>query len=233
MTSKTAPLEGTSASARERLIDAALTLFNSRGYAATTVREICEAAGVTKPVLYYHFRNKEGIYLHVMNEGFLDFASTITRALDRQGTATERLHGLLQDTYALFLRHVPEARLMHAMYYGPPQGAPAYDFDRYHQNFEDAVRGVLEEGAAAGEFRLGPLDVMTWVVLGCMNTAIELRLCHPERAIDGPDLAKMVDIVLAGLAGPLRRPVARRTGRAAARPPKRRGSRGPSKRASR
>ena len=52
--------------ARQRLLDAAAELFNGKGYAATTVREIVKAAGVTKPVLYYYFKNKEGIFLELM-----------------------------------------------------------------------------------------------------------------------------------------------------------------------
>ena len=44
--------------ARERLLSGATELFASKGYAATTVREIVERAGVTKPVLYYYFRSK-------------------------------------------------------------------------------------------------------------------------------------------------------------------------------
>ena len=51
---------------RERLLREALRLFTERGYAATTVREIVAAAGVTKPVLYYYFGSKEGLYLEIM-----------------------------------------------------------------------------------------------------------------------------------------------------------------------
>ncbi|MCE1227092.1 MAG: TetR/AcrR family transcriptional regulator, partial [Geobacteraceae bacterium] len=55
-------LPDTSANVRQRLLDAALQLFSTKGYAATSVRELVEAAGVTKPVLYYYFKNKEGLY---------------------------------------------------------------------------------------------------------------------------------------------------------------------------
>lgn len=39
----------------------AAKLFADRGYEATSVREIVEAAGVAKPTLYYHFQSKEGL----------------------------------------------------------------------------------------------------------------------------------------------------------------------------
>ena len=48
-------------SVRQRLMDSAVLLFTTRGYAATSVREIVEIAGVTKPALYYHFDSKDAI----------------------------------------------------------------------------------------------------------------------------------------------------------------------------
>jgi AcrR family transcriptional regulator len=46
---------------RDRILDAALTLFAEKGYEATSMREIAEQLGITKPALYYHFDSKEDI----------------------------------------------------------------------------------------------------------------------------------------------------------------------------
>src|SRR5437660_10208662 len=51
---------GTSEVARH-VARVAARLFAARGYDATPVRAIVEAAGVTKPTLYYHFGSKEGL----------------------------------------------------------------------------------------------------------------------------------------------------------------------------
>jgi TetR/AcrR family transcriptional regulator, transcriptional repressor for nem operon len=45
--------------ARTRLLDAALTEVRAKGYAATTVDDLCAAAGVTKGAFFHHFRSKE------------------------------------------------------------------------------------------------------------------------------------------------------------------------------
>ena len=57
---------GTS-SARDDILGAARVLFAERGYAATSVREIAEAVGVTKPTLYYHFGSKDGLFTALVN----------------------------------------------------------------------------------------------------------------------------------------------------------------------
>lgn len=196
------PAPNINSSARDRLLAAALDLFNSKGYAATTVREIVAAAGVTQPVLYYHFKNKEGIYLHLMNVGFAEFTAALERSLARPGDAATKLQRLLDQTYRVFLDHIPVARLMYAIYYGPSQGAPHFDFDRVHDGFRESVRAVLRAGVRSGEFRADDVEQMAWVVIGVFSVAVELHLCHPEKSMSRQTLARMLDIALRGIRKP-------------------------------
>jgi len=46
-------------SAREKLLDAALVVIRSKGYSATTVDDLCHAAGVTKGAFFHHFESKQ------------------------------------------------------------------------------------------------------------------------------------------------------------------------------
>ena len=55
------------ASSRQRLLDAALHEFRSRGYAATTVEDLCRAAGVGKGSFFHHFPGKEALALEAVN----------------------------------------------------------------------------------------------------------------------------------------------------------------------
>ena len=55
------PRTVTKPDARTRLLDAALSLIRTRGYSATTVDELCAAAGVTKGAFFHHFKSKDEI----------------------------------------------------------------------------------------------------------------------------------------------------------------------------
>ena len=186
--------------ARERLLSGATELFASKGYAATTVREIVERAGVTKPVLYYYFRSKEGIYLDLMREPFGRFTAVVEETLHTGVPARERLFRLCLMAYDIFAENIDTARVMYSIYYGPPQGAPFIDFDAYHRRFQEAVLQVLGEGIRNGDFRrVDPRDAM-WAVIGALNVAMEVELCHPPQSLGRNGVRRVLEIVLEGIA---------------------------------
>ena len=57
------PAAGRPSGARERVLDAALQVIRAKGYAATTVDDVCAAAGLTKGAFFHHFRSKEEMTL--------------------------------------------------------------------------------------------------------------------------------------------------------------------------
>jgi len=185
---------------RARLLSGATGLFASKGYAATTVREIVERAGVTKPVLYYYFRSKEGIYLELMREPFSRFTAIVEETLHTDGGARERLFRLCLMAYDIFAENIDAARVMYSIYYGPPQGAPFVDFDAYHHRFQEAVLQVVREGIRDGEFRRVNLHDAMWAVIGPLNVAMEVELCHPPQGIGRDGVRRVLELVLEGIA---------------------------------
>jgi AcrR family transcriptional regulator len=193
---KQAPSEET---VRDRLLTCATQVFTRKGYTATTVREIVEAAGVTKPVLYYYFRNKEGIYLELISEAFAKFDALVNASRGQRGSATERLLRLSDQVFSLFMENIEMARLMYSIYYGPPQGAPFFDFDTYHLKFQDAMRRLVKEGIRKGEFDRGNANDMVWAIIGAVNVAMEVRLCHPDMGIERKRLARILKLIFQGI----------------------------------
>jgi TetR/AcrR family transcriptional regulator, transcriptional repressor for nem operon len=55
------PLLAKAATARSKLLDAATTIVRQKGYAATSIDDLCKAAGVTKGAFFHHFPSKEAL----------------------------------------------------------------------------------------------------------------------------------------------------------------------------
>jgi TetR/AcrR family transcriptional regulator len=185
---------------REQLMRAALMLFTQRGYSATTVRELVEEAGVTKPVLYYYFGSKEGLFLELMRTHFGRLEAVIDRYRTGKGSVRKRLMAMLADGFDYVRQDRNFIRLMHAVYFGPPGEAPYFDFDAYHQRYHDLLSRLLDEGIERGEFRPGNAGDMAWIILGTVEIAIEDQIASQASRIDRETLRRLLELVFNGLA---------------------------------
>jgi AcrR family transcriptional regulator len=188
---------------RQRLLQAAAELFAQKGYAAATVREIVAAAGVTKPVLYYYFRNKEGLYLELMQDGCHRFMVLLEGFTPTEGLVVARLNNLADRAYMVFKENLKVMRIMYAIYYGPPQGAPVVDFDSVYLAFHQAVFSLVQEGQARGELRPGDPGHFTLALMAQVHLAMEMEMCLPRLSPGREGLSRILDLVLNGLVSPV------------------------------
>jgi len=65
---------------REQIIDVAIGVFARHGFHGTSMNEVAEAAGVTKPVLYQHFRSKQALYLALIDDAGKRMITAIAKA---------------------------------------------------------------------------------------------------------------------------------------------------------
>lgn len=65
---------------RHQLLDVALEVFADHGFHGTSMNQVAEAAGVTKPVLYQHFRSKKALYRELLDEVSARLEEAITKA---------------------------------------------------------------------------------------------------------------------------------------------------------
>ncbi len=65
---------------REQLLDVALTVFAETGYHGTSMNDVAERAGVTKPVLYQHFESKRDLFQALLDEVGARMSTAITQA---------------------------------------------------------------------------------------------------------------------------------------------------------
>ena len=189
-------------SVRQRLMDSAVLLFTTRGYSATSVREIVEMAGVTKPALYYHFDSKEGIYLAILDDLVKIADDGIAASRVASGTARERLEGFLLGIYGLFETRKAWVRMINAVFWGPAQGVPPFDFETFHRKLLAVLSEIVVEGIAAGEIRAANPEDVTLALMGVLSFNMDLTLAHPEIGLGRDGFRRVLDLLFSGLAAP-------------------------------
>lgn len=88
---------------REQLVGVGRTVFAEKGYEATSVEEIADRAGVSKPVVYEHFGGKEGLYAVIVDR---EVAELTARMADAMQSTTPR--GAGEQAAMAFLGYIEE-----------------------------------------------------------------------------------------------------------------------------
>jgi AcrR family transcriptional regulator len=78
---------------RQQLIDTAVEVFAKNGFHSTSMNDVAEAAGVTKPVLYQHFASKRDLYLQLLGEIGAQLRETIAKATSDAAGPRQQIEG--------------------------------------------------------------------------------------------------------------------------------------------
>jgi TetR/AcrR family transcriptional regulator len=161
------------ATSTERILSTALDLFAVRGYDATSVREICEVAGITKPTLYHFFGSKDGVLQALVQGGFEQFRRMVQVAIDTPGTFRHRVKALARAVFESASRKPRFWRFMHSVIWAPP-GTASSQTDACTE-FYDGVVGALAVAAKAavsdGELKPGPIEARMLILMGSISEA--------------------------------------------------------------
>jgi len=150
---------GNQISAKESIRKAAAELFAEKGYAATSTREICERAEITKPVLYYHFGSKEELYESLVQDCYNEYQRELRRASRRGRTVREKLLEVLLAMFSFSRRNHNEYRMAVRMLMAPESESPPIDFIEMSRADERLLAEVLREGVHKREIRGNPQQI--------------------------------------------------------------------------
>ena len=180
---------------RDQLMEVALERFAASGYHGTSMDEIAEAAGVTKPVLYQHFGSKRQLYLELLQEVGAQLNEAITKA-----TATaDGPRQQVEAGFAAYLAFVADRQSAFRLLFG--------DGPRRDEEFAAAVRLVeasIADAIAAlidadvdDEHRLNVANAIVGMAEGAVRHAVDnARPLDPERMA-----RQLADLSWAGLRG--------------------------------
>lgn len=100
---------------RERILEAAVDVFSTRGYAGAGVDRLAERSGIAKTAIYYHFGNKEGLLAAVLERAATQWIEGIEQAARRGGAPLERLDHALAGMRAMIEERPWILKLFHIL----------------------------------------------------------------------------------------------------------------------
>jgi len=183
---------------RERILAEALRLFATRGYAAVSIEDIAEAAGVTKGAVYHWFTDKHDVGRELQHELYERLTAQSLRALDRDADTIANMRGAFA-AYLEALGDLDEARF----FLRDAWVIPALDEGGRadHEAAVEMVRGILAAAIERGEIVALDPDALARVLLGMWAEAT----LHVLRTGDRSAASAVVEHVLHSLRPPTNR----------------------------
>jgi AcrR family transcriptional regulator len=136
---------------RDRILDAALGSFGTRGYEATSLDALAAGLGVSKQTILHHFGSKDRLLDEVVDRSAGELADALEAALVKAGPGFDRVEALVRAVFRLAGRR-PEllGLLREVSRLGPPTATRLTD---RLDPLVDRARAFLEAEMAAGRFR--------------------------------------------------------------------------------
>jgi TetR/AcrR family transcriptional regulator len=170
---------------RKEILHAALRAFREKGYHGTTLDDIAEAFGIRKTALYHYFPDKEAILYACHQESLAELDRIVagTRAFDAAG---ERLGFVIREHVKVMTETLEGSPLAFEVTALSPtlQRDVIAGRDRY----ERALRRIIAQGVADGEFRQLNPKIAVFAILGAINWIS--RWYRPEGALHADELGR-------------------------------------------
>jgi AcrR family transcriptional regulator len=168
---------------RARLLACAAELFAERGYAATSVGDVCRRAGVAKPALYWHFGSKEGLLAAVIESIGTSWIEELQKSAYLEGEPLQRFERLLEGWRRILIEQPRLIRL--PMIVLLEQGEAS---ERIREALlvvirraESALVQGIEDSVAQG---LPDVDLLARTILELLQGAVLWRVLEPQADLD-------------------------------------------------
>ena len=153
---------------RAKILSSATRLFIQHGYHGLAMRQIAEELHVSKPALYYHFKDKQELFLAILTLYLNEMETAIDRIMAEPADCREKIREFME----FVLLQAPEQRaIIHLASQEVRQlSDPARkSFGKiYQEKFIGKIEAILRLGMERGEFKRVEPAVATWALLGMM-----------------------------------------------------------------
>jgi TetR/AcrR family transcriptional regulator, fatty acid metabolism regulator protein len=179
---------------RQRLLTAAERVFAKKGYHGAVVDDIVREADSSKGGFYFHFPNKQAIFLALLDALVPKLAASVDRAIAREPDPVAQLDAALTTVLETFSRHRRLSKILLIEAVGLGQG-----FDERQMQtrgrFAALIKTHLDRAIAAGASTDLDTEIVAWAWFGAINEIVVRWLVsgQPERLEDTlPTLRKLL-----------------------------------------
>jgi TetR/AcrR family transcriptional regulator, cholesterol catabolism regulator len=196
----TRPTETTKAQRKResQLLEKAVELFSNGGYRETSLQDVADKLGITRPLFYYYFETKEDLLWRIighLGDHLLESALPIGTSDD---TPTSRLRRLLETHVQVLLSNLDAFRIYFAERH-LLKGVRDRRLKRGEGAYESLISEVISDGQRLGQFRGGDPAILTRLLTGMANSVT--RWYVPTGSLSVDELSRMVaDCAIASVA---------------------------------
>ena len=194
----------TDSGARKKILNAALRQFAECGFAGASVQQIADDAQMTKPVLYYHFGNKAGLFHALIDWAHDERLRLMHSAAERGADLPTRLVEILAATFEFVRRNRALTRLAFSTAFAArgevPEEANCIERGKRHYDYiHNLVREGLQERTLDRSF---DSEALAMGVYGMMNFHVMVHLVMPEHTLTRRKAEQIVRLFLQGAEAP-------------------------------
>ncbi len=172
---------------KRALLDAAIKLFAANGFDATSTASIAQYAGVTEPLIHYHFKSKDGLFTHILEEVFTEYFDRFEALPEKTKTEFDKLINLLRFHFR-FAEDFPDQTFIVISACPAKLQEAAHVCARYIETQGDRLSGYiaacLERGIQTGEFTKVPVKATTGLFVAMVNGLMRRKSLKLDQ-IDG------------------------------------------------
>ena len=150
---------------RAQILAAAADVLSERGYANTRVVDIADAAGTSPAAILYWFEGKDALLAQALGLREQEFHDRYTVKAGSKATASERLRSLVEA----MLYHYDWKLWMELCVLALRDKSAAAERDRMDRRWRAALRVVIREGQASGEFVQSDADETMFLLAGLLD----------------------------------------------------------------
>ena len=181
---------------REQLLSTAVTVFAEHGYHATSMNDVAEAAGVTKPVLYQHFSSKRELFVELLTEIGDELRETIAKATaDAAGPRQQIEHG-----FRAYFRYVGESTDAFRVLFGSGARRDP-EFASFARAVEASIAEAIAELIVVDGEPLAQRLLLAHSIVGMTEAASRHWLAHDREPDVDVLAAQLSQLAWSGLRG--------------------------------